>query len=133
LGDITNRHPELSVASSSGSHAYLELSSRSGTEVSLDILRSRPSRSVTYIALGPLTNLAQLMRADSELVTKRIGRVVCMGGALDVPGNTSPVAECRLLSLNPVVKKLIRASGIFSQLLRRPLCSQRVATINSTN
>ncbi|KAF8198020.1 Inosine/uridine-preferring nucleoside hydrolase domain-containing protein [Pholiota molesta] len=107
LGDITNRHPELSVASSSGSHPYLELSSRSGTEVSLEILRSRPSRSVTYIALGPLTNLAQLMRADSELVTKRIGRVVCMGGALDVPGNTSPVAEFNFFADPYAVKELL--------------------------
>lgn len=78
-------------------HPFLELSSKSGVDVSLDILRCQPSRSVTYIALGPLTSLALLMRADSELVTDRIGRVICMGGALDVPGNTSPMAECRQL------------------------------------
>ena len=95
LGDITNRHPELSVESPADLHPYLELSSRDGVKVTLDILRSKPSRSVTYIALGPLTNLALMMRADSQLVTDRIGRIVCMGGALDVPGNTSPMAECK--------------------------------------
>jgi inosine-uridine nucleoside N-ribohydrolase len=70
------------------------VTNRSGVDVALDILRSRPPRSVTYIVLGPLTNLALMMRKDSKLVTERIGRIVCMGGALDVPGNTSPMAEC---------------------------------------
>ena len=63
-------------------------------EVALDLIKSEPERSISYLALGPLTNLAKLMRLDRDAVRSRIGRVVCMGGALDVPGNTSPVAEC---------------------------------------
>jgi len=38
-----------------------------------------------------------MMRKESRLITERIGRVISMGGALDVPGNTSPVAECKLI------------------------------------
>ncbi|KAG6812001.1 hypothetical protein H0H92_004966 [Tricholoma furcatifolium] len=34
-----------------------------------------------------------MMQKDADLIRSKIGRVVCMGGALDVPGNTSPVAE----------------------------------------
>ncbi|KAG5646805.1 hypothetical protein DXG03_002182 [Asterophora parasitica] len=34
------------------------------------------------------------MQKGSDLVREKIGRVICMGGNLDVPGNTSPVAEC---------------------------------------
>jgi hypothetical protein len=60
----------------------------------LGLLRDHAPRSVTYIALGPLTNLAQTLRTDGACVRERIGRVVIMGGALDVPGNTSPSAEC---------------------------------------
>ena len=60
----------------------------------LGLLREHPPRSVTYIALGPLTNLAQTLRADGACMRERIGRVVIMGGALDVPGNTTPSAEC---------------------------------------
>lgn len=60
----------------------------------LGLLREHAPRSVTYIALGPLTNLAQTLRTDGECVRERIGRVVIMGGALDVPGNTTPSAEC---------------------------------------
>ncbi len=44
-------------------------------------VRARPPRSLTVIALGPLTNVAAaLMDAD---VAGRVGRVVSMGGALD--------------------------------------------------
>lgn len=96
LGDITSRHPEISIEVQSDIHPYLEVTNRSGVDVALDILRSRPPRSVTYIALGPLTNLALMMRKDSKLVTERIGHIICMGGALDVPGNTGPMAECML-------------------------------------
>ncbi|KAF9474573.1 nucleoside hydrolase [Pholiota conissans] len=112
LGDITNRHPELSVESPSDFHGYLELSTKSATEVSLDILRSKPSRSVTYIALGPLTNLALMMRADAELVSDRIGRIVCMGGALDVPGNTSPAAEFNFYADPYAVKELLISTDL---------------------
>lgn len=69
-------------------------SDKSGVDVDFDILNSEPERSVTYIALGPLTTLAQLARAHGEVLRAKIGRIACMGGALDVPGNTSPVAEC---------------------------------------
>lgn len=49
---------------------------------------------MTYIALGPLTNLARMVRMDVTCVRERIGRVVAMGGALEAPGNVTPLAEC---------------------------------------
>ena len=63
-------------------------------DVSLDLIRSEPERSITYIALGPLTDLAGMLKKDPGLVRDRLGRVICMGGALDIPGNSTPVAEC---------------------------------------
>ena len=95
LGDITNRHPELSVESPADLHPYLELSSRDGVEVTLDILRSKPSRSVTYIALGPLTNLSLIIPADSQLLTYLICLIVYMFVSLYVPVNTIPMSECK--------------------------------------
>jgi pyrimidine-specific ribonucleoside hydrolase len=41
---------------------------------------------VTILALGPLTNLAELFQADPGLV-QRLEMIYVMGGALDVPGN----------------------------------------------
>lgn len=50
------------------------------------------------------------MRRDRDLVRGRIGRVVCMGGALDVPGNTSPVAEFNFFADPYAVKELLMPS-----------------------
>jgi purine nucleosidase/pyrimidine-specific ribonucleoside hydrolase len=47
---------------------------------------------LTIVAVGPLTNLALALRADRR-VFLRAGRIISMGGAFHVPGNTGPVAE----------------------------------------
>ena len=72
----------------------MQISDTPGHELAIELISSRAGRSVTYIALGPLTNLALVARQRPDLVHERLGRIVVMGGALDVPGNTSPVAEC---------------------------------------
>jgi inosine-uridine nucleoside N-ribohydrolase len=90
-------HPELNLPEdllSAGNHPHLEISDSPAPEAVLALLREHAPRSVTYIALGPLTNLAQTLHTDGACVRERIGRVVIMGGALDVPGNTTPSAEC---------------------------------------
>lgn len=108
LGDITQRHPDLNFEKDSDTdHPLLEITDRPGAEVTLELLRSLPERTLTYLALGPLTNLAQLMRLDAQTVSKRIGRVVCMGGAVDVPGNTSPVAEFNFFADPYAVRELL--------------------------
>ena len=50
---------------------------------------------VTILAIGPLSNLAEALRLDSNFA-RNIGEVVLMGGALYVPGNVSPVAEANI-------------------------------------
>lgn len=97
LGGISESHPELNLPEdpiSAGNHLRFEISDSPAHEAVLGLLRKYPPRSVTYIALGPLTNLAQTLRTDGACVRDRIGRVAIMGGALDVPGNTTPSAEC---------------------------------------
>ncbi|KAI0093232.1 nucleoside hydrolase [Irpex rosettiformis] len=94
LGGISERYKEFDVFPNNPElYPNLIFSEKSGVEVAHDVLSSEPERTVTYIVLGPLTTLAQVARAHGDLLRNRIGRVACMGGALDVPGNTSPVAE----------------------------------------
>ncbi|KAG5724500.1 hypothetical protein E4T56_gene1891, partial [Termitomyces sp. T112] len=109
LGGITERHPDLNVPSEimSEDHPYLRLTDKAGVDVALDLIRSYPPRSIIYIALGPLTNLAHTIRKDGDLFRANIGRVVCMGGALDVPGNTTPVAEFNFFADPYAVKELL--------------------------
>ncbi|KAJ6558528.1 Inosine/uridine-preferring nucleoside hydrolase domain-containing protein [Mycena vulgaris] len=111
LGAITERHPELDVGEDDSQHPHLTITGKSMMEVVSELLRSRAPRTITYIALGPLTDLARLMSTDAALVRDRIGRIVCMGGALDVPGNTSPVAEFNFFADPYAVKKLLIEDG----------------------
>ncbi|WP_311407271.1 nucleoside hydrolase [Liquorilactobacillus uvarum] len=48
-----------------------------------------------FVPTGPLTNLAQAVKKDPEIIDL-IGRVTLMGGALTVPGNVSPSAEANI-------------------------------------
>lgn len=52
----------------------------------------RWGRRGTVIAIGPLTNIARALKRDRAAVAG-IGRIISMGGAFRVPGNTGPVAE----------------------------------------
>ncbi len=47
---------------------------------------------VTFVALGPLTNLALALMLDPELPSY-LPKVVWMGGAVYAPGNVTPVGE----------------------------------------
>ena len=121
LSEITHSHPEFNLPPdllSVGVHPQLELSGRPGHQVAFDILRDHLPRSVTYIVLGPLTNLARILRIDRALVRERIGRVVIMGGTFDVPGNITASAECEFL---------LTLSSRFADILRT--CAQSISSL----
>lgn len=44
------------------------------------LLTAQPDHSVTIVAIGALTNLAELLRTDRELVARKVARTVVMGG-----------------------------------------------------
>ena len=50
---------------------------------------------VTLLAIGPLTNLALAIRTHPEIVPL-VRRIVYMGGAFEVMGNTTPAAEMNI-------------------------------------
>ncbi|KAL1696264.1 Inosine/uridine-preferring nucleoside hydrolase domain-containing protein [Schizophyllum commune] len=106
LGDIAQRYPDI-VAPEAKDVPQLQPTDKSGIDVAFELIRDQPARSITYMALGPLTNLASIVRKDPKLIRERIGRVVCMGGAIDVPGNTSPTAEFNFFADPFAVKELL--------------------------
>lgn len=54
-------------------------------------IKAHPNE-VTLFVLGPPTNIALAIRKNPEIVPL-VKRVLYMGGAIDVPGNTTPAAE----------------------------------------
>ena len=94
------------------------------TSVILEAARRLGPR-LTLIALGPLTNVALALDADAAAMG-RVGRVIVMGGAVDVPGNVTPTAEFNL-HVDPDAAARVFASGLPIDLV--PLDATRQALL----
>lgn len=83
-----------------------------GTETALEAQRRLLQQSeepVTFIALGPLTNLGLLLRSYPSLASK-IKQISLMGGGI-TGGNYSPAAEFNI-AVDPEAADIVFASGI---------------------
>jgi inosine-uridine nucleoside N-ribohydrolase len=80
---------------------------------------------LTLVALGPLTNVALALEKDPGAV-RAIGRVVAMGGAVDVPGNVTPTAEFNLW-VDPDAARAVVEAGLTLDLV--PLDATRQAVM----
>ncbi|MFV0333666.1 MAG: nucleoside hydrolase [Tropicimonas sp.] len=74
------------------------------------LLATAPAGSVDLHCLGPLTNLALLLRSAPQ-AARRIGRVIAMGGAVEVAGNVGPKAEFNIAH-DPEAAVEVLAAGL---------------------
>ena len=65
---------------------------------------------LTIVALGPLTNLARALDADASAMLA-VGRLIVMGGAIEVPGNVTAAAEFNFHA-DPEAADRVLASGM---------------------
>ncbi|MDG4852519.1 nucleoside hydrolase [Mesorhizobium sp. M1A.F.Ca.IN.022.07.1.1] len=74
----------------------------------VDTVRQNP-RQVRLLAVGGLTNLARALEADPA-IADLVQDVVVMGGAFEVPGNVSPVAEANIYADPKAADRVFAAS-----------------------
>lgn len=65
---------------------------------------------VTLVAVAPLTNVALAIRREPR-IAERVHEVIVMGGAIDVPGNTTPLAEFNVY-VDPHAAHIVLHSGL---------------------
>jgi inosine-uridine nucleoside N-ribohydrolase len=70
----------------------------------------RHGRMLTVVAIGPLTNIALAIAHDAAAM-REIGRLVVMGGAVDVPGNVTTTAEFNM-HVDPEAAARVLAAGL---------------------
>ncbi|MBJ2160059.1 nucleoside hydrolase [Variovorax sp. IB41] len=64
---------------------------KSAVDFIIDTVKANPNE-VTILAIGPLTNIALAVKKSPDIVPL-IKKIIYMGGAIDVPGNTTKTAE----------------------------------------
>ncbi len=74
----------------------------------VDVARANPG-ALTFVFVGPLTNLAVALALEPEL-PRLVQRLVIMGGAFRVPGNTTPMAEFNIYA-DPQAAAQVVAAG----------------------
>jgi len=82
--------PEQIVAPPDGL-PVVKVSPQHAVDFIIESVKTYPHE-VTLVAIGPVTNIALAIRKAPEIVPL-IKRILYMGGAFDVPGNTTPAAE----------------------------------------
>jgi inosine-uridine nucleoside N-ribohydrolase len=85
----------------------------------IEIIRKNPKK-VTLVAIGPQTNLALAFKKDPQL-PKLIKQIIIMGGAINVPGNKSRVAEFNFF-VDPDAAKIVIDAPVEKIMIPLDLC-----------
>ena len=88
--------------------AKLKPVSETAVQLISRLVRRDPGQ-ITIVAVGPLTNIATLLRSDPE-IARMIPQIVIMGGSLS-GGNITPAAEFNLY-VDPEAARMVFDAGI---------------------
>lgn len=124
-------HGVNGVANLEITHTSTKVASQSGIDFLIDAIH-KYKKDLLLVPTGPLTNLAAAIKQDPA-ITKLIGHVTLMGGALTVPGNVSPVSEANIHqdpeAANEVFQSDIPLTMVGLDVTTRTLLTQHETTI----
>ncbi|KAJ3148941.1 hypothetical protein HDU86_007299 [Geranomyces michiganensis] len=86
------------------------LSNRVAEDEIIHQLESNPAGTIALVAVGPLSNVARAIRKNPE-VMQRAKAIYTMGGAINVPGNITPLAEFNWYA-DPLAAHILIASSL---------------------
>ena len=95
---------------------------KGAVEFLYDQLTAEEPGEVAVVALGPLTNIAQLLW-ERPFALEQAKNIIVMGGAVNAPGNVTPKAEFNIYS-DPVAAEVVLASGLPITLVDLAACRQ---------
>jgi inosine-uridine nucleoside N-ribohydrolase len=96
-------------------------------EKMIEIVAANPGK-ISILAIGPLTNIARCIKKDLTFAAN-VKQLVIMGGAIDVPGNKSRVAEFNIF-VDPEAADVVFKSSIRKVLVPLDPCNEAVLNIN---
>lgn len=84
-------HGNTGIGYAQTTEPIIQPSKKHAVELLIEKIIGSPGE-ITLIAIGPLTNLALALRLEPA-ITRAVHEVFIMGGAINFPGNTTPLAE----------------------------------------
>ena len=111
-GGLSHRLPDPSVGPVT----------KGAVEFLYDQLTADEPGEVAVVALGPLTNIAQLLW-ERPFALEQAKNIIVMGGAVNAPGNVTPKAEFNIYS-DPVAAEVVLAGGLPITLVDLAACRQ---------
>ena len=92
-----------------GGFSKLNPSSTGAIDFLIEKIKENPGK-ITLVCVGPLTNIAMTLRKEPQIVQK-VKELIIMGGAIDHPGNITPLAEFNFW-VDPEAAKIVLHSSI---------------------
>jgi len=86
----------------------------------IEVVRNNPNK-ISLVILGPETNIAKAFLKDKEL-PNLIKEIIVMGGALNVPGNKSRVAEFNIF-VDPEAAEIVFNSKVKKVIVPLDVCN----------
>ena len=80
-----------------------------GITAAIDLVLNNPGE-ITFVSVGPFTDLAVCIKADPRFA-RSLKRIVVMGGAIGRPGNVTPSAEFNVYA-DPEAAQIVFNSGV---------------------